>query len=318
MPTPLLNTGQHLELLLKTPRPGEEDILAYYEERLGGIGLNPRLLLLPVDDHLAHRGDGVFETIKYLEGRLYQLDHHLERMKRSASGIFLEAPLPWETIRELVLEVAEAGKARDGMMRLLLGRGPGGFGIDPAECPRSSLYIVAYRFVSPSESWYAKGLTGFRTSIPAKQGYMAHIKNANYLPNVLMTREARENGADVPFCFDERGFLAESAVANICLVDKSGRLLAPKFTNALPGTTILRAMELLKGKVESELRELNEADLLAASEVLLLGTGPDCAAVTGYQGQIIGNGKPGPVSELLRRLIRQDILEYGVPVPGLA
>ena len=133
-----------------------------------------------------------------------------------------------------------------------------------------------------------------------------------------MVHEAHERGMDVPFCFDEEGFLAESAVANLCLVNTEGVLEVPQFTNALPGTTVRRAMELLEGTMEACLRRLTEADILAAREVLMLGTGPDCVAVVEYEGKRIGNGREGPVTALLRGLIRKDTQETGVPVPGLA
>ena len=315
---PILSEQEQLARLLALPRPGEGNILAYYEHRLGGISRSPRLMLLPLDDHLAHRGDGIFETIKYDSGRLYQLDSHLERMRRSAEGIYLEPPCPWEDIRGIALQVAAAGGLPTGSLRILLGRGPGGFGIDPHEPPEASLYVAAYRYRPASEDWYERGLSGFRTSIPAKQGYLARIKNANYLPNVLMIHEARERGMDVPFCYDEEGFLAESAIANICLVNEQGCMEVPQFTNSLPGTTVRRAMELLQGKVESVLRRITEADIPKAREVLMLGTGPDCVAVTSYEGRPIGSGRQGEVAALLRRLIRKDIEENGVPVPGLA
>lgn len=313
----LLSPEDYLARLRSLPRPGEENILAYYEHRIGAIGRDPRLMLLPLDDHLAHRGDGIFETVKYEDGRMYQLDMHLQRMQRSAGGIYLEPPCPWEEIRELILAVAAAGNEKSGQMRILLGRGPGSFGIDPAESPVSSLYIVAYRFAPKPESWYRKGLRGFRTGIPAKQGYLARIKNANYLPNVLMIREARALGKDVPFCFDDEGFLAESAIANICLVNSEGMLEVPEFTHSLPGTTIKRALELLGGKVLHRMRKITEADISRASEVLMLGTGPDCVAVVEYEGQSIGDGLQGPVCLLLRSLIQEDIRTTGVPVPGL-
>lgn len=303
--------------MLATPRPGEANILAFYEHRFQAICREPRLMLLPLDDHLAHRGDGVFETIKYMQGRMYRLEDHLERMRASAEGIHLPPPCPWERIRELTLQVAAAGQEPAGMMRVLMGRGPGGFGIDPAESPESSLYIVAYRFTPRPESWYEAGLKGFRTTIPAKQGYLARIKNANYLPNVLMMREAEARNKDVPFCFDEEGYLAESAIANLCLVDDKGTLNVPLFTNALPGTTIRRALTLLDGEVEHCLRRITEDDILTASELLMLGTGPDCVAVVEYEGQRIGKGQEGPVAKLLRKRIRNDIVTSGLPVPGL-
>ncbi len=314
---PLLSSKEQLDKILNTKRPGEENILAYYEHRLGGICKDPRLMLLPLDDHLAHRGDGVFETVKYVDGRLYRFDEHLERMRRSADGVFLEPPCSWEEMRSIIIEVAAAGKEKTGVMRILIGRGPGGFGISTLECPESSLYVVSYRFSQHDEAWYQKGLKGFRTSIPAKQGYLARIKNANYLPNTLMVMEANKRNMDVPFCFSEDNYLAESAVANIFIVDKEGTLVSPKSNNALSGTVANRALELAEGKVAIKVAPISEDDIRNAREAMMLGTGPECVAIVSYEGQSIGNGKEGEVVSFLRKLIREDVRNTGTPVPGL-
>jgi branched-chain amino acid aminotransferase len=318
MTIPVLSGDDYAQRLLSLPRACAGEILAFYEHRVGAVCTDARLMLLPLDDHLAHRGDGVFETIKYSEGKLYQFVAHLERMKRSAAGLFLAPPCPWEDIGRLILEVAAAGKIPTGQVRVLLGRGCGGFGVDPGECPLSSLYIVAYRFHPKPESWFTAGLRGFRSAIPAKQSYLAQLKNTNYVPNALMIREAGERGLDVPFCFDHEGNLAESAIANICIVDKNGGLAVPEFRHSLRGTTLLRAMELLDGSLPVAVRPIAEEEIFTAREILLLGTGPDCVAISSYEGRSIGNGASGPVAERTRQLIRDDVRRNGVPVPGLA
>lgn len=318
MAVPVYSSEEFLRKMLALPRVCAPEILAFYEHRVGAICTDPKLMFAPLDDHIAHRGDGVFETVKYTEGRLYQFDPHLERMKRSAAGLFLEPPCAWDDIRRIILEVAAAGKEPQGQMRVLLGRGPGGFGIDPDECPETSLYIVAYRFHPKPESVFVNGLKGFRTSIPAKQAYMAKLKNTNYVPNMLMIREAHEKNADTPFCFDDQGYLAESAVANLCIVDASGTLSVPEFTQSLPGTTLLRALELLKGTLPITFRRISEGEVTSAREVILFGTGPDCIAITSYEGREVGNGKAGPIAVKARRLIVEDIRATGTPIPGLA
>lgn len=309
---PTLDSAAYLDRLLAVERPAAANILAFYEHRVGAICHDPRLMLMPLDDHLAHRGDGIFESMKYEHGRIYQLDPHIERMQRSADGLFLDPPCSWAELREIILDVARASGREDGMLRVLVGRGPGGFGIDPSECPVSSLYVTAYVFHPKNEAWYAKGLTAFRSSIPAKQGYLARIKNANYLPNMFMTREAHDRGMDVGFSYDDEGFLAEAAIANVALLDAAGALVVPEFSNALAGTTVLRAMELVSQELPVVFRKVREEDVFAAREVLVLGTSSDCIGVVAYEGQPVGDGRPGPVAARLRALLQADLMEYGV------
>lgn len=309
---PTLDQTTYLKRLLAAPRPHIDSVLAFYDHRVGAICTEATLLLGPLDDHMFHRGDGVFEAMKFVDGRIYQFNEHMERMQRSASSIRLTPPLAWNELGDIALETVRAANTQTGHLRLFLGRGPGGFGVDPSECPNSSFYVVVSRFKPHSESWYEKGLKGFKSSVPARPAHMSHIKDTNYLPAVLMMLEARDKGADTPFVFDADGNLAESAVANICLVDKQGWLVVPEFTHALPGTTIRRAMELLQGKTECVIRRVPESDILQAAEVLMLGTSPNCASIVEYEGQKIGDGKRGPISRLLNGLIEEDIKSNGL------
>lgn len=309
---PILNRESYLERLLGAPRPNIGSVLAFYDHRVGAVCTSGELLLAPLDDHMFHRGDGVFEALKFVDGRIYQYDEHLARMKRSASSIRLEPPALWQELSAAVLDTVRAAGVRTGHLRLFLGRGPGGFGVDPAECPQSSFYAVVSRFSPYPESWYEKGLRGFKSSMPPRPAQTSHIKDTNYLFAVMMTMEAHERGLDTPFVFDAEGCLAESAVANICLVDQAGALVVPEFTHALPGTTIRRAMELLEGRVPCELRRVPEADIFRAAEVLLLGTSPNCASIVEYEGKKIGDGRRGAVSRLLNGLIEEDISKNGL------
>ena len=307
-------TEEYVSKILNTRRAGERDVLAFYEHRLGCICKNPRLMLLPMDDHLAHRGDGVFESVKWQNGKMYQLDAHLERMKRSVKGLDLSPPCTWERLRELTLEVAKAAGTENGLLRIIIGRGSGGFGIDPAECPASSLYIVAYNFHPKPAEWYEKGATAFRSSIPAKAPHMARVKSANYIPNVLMKQEATKRGMDIPFCFDNDDFLAEGATENIALVDQEGTLIVPEFSNALVGTTIMRAIEMLKDEMRIEFHAVREDDLYRAKEVLIFGTTTDCVSIVRFEGQPINDVRPGPVSIKIRELLQKDLAENGLPL----
>jgi branched-chain amino acid aminotransferase len=287
-------------------------VLAFYEHRVGAICKDTRAMLMPLDDHIVHRGDGIFETVKYEDRRLYQLDAHMTRLARSAKAVFIDPPCPWEEVREAVIEVARAGGEPLGLVRVLLGRGPGGFGISASECPRASLYVVAYRFTPLAEEGFEKGFTACKTNIPAKQSWLATIKSVNYLANALMLREAKAKGCDYPFCFDEHGFLAEGAIENVAIVDDRGALVIPELTNALSGTTLMRAVDLVKGEMPVTFRGVTEGDIYQAREVLIFGTTRDCVSVVRYNGKPIHDVRPGPAARRIRSLLRKDIAENGV------
>ena len=308
---PVLDTNAWIEKLRELERPGADNILAFYEHRFGAICRDPRLMLAPLDDHLVHRGDGVFETIRFTERKVIHLDAHLRRLANSAAGLSLTLPCPIEEIRDIVLAVAKAGDEPEGNIRILSGRGPGGFGIALKECPQPSLYVAAYRVPVRTDAWYDKGLTAFRSDVPVKPAMFARLKTTNYLSAVFMTLEAMQKHMDVALTFDANGCLTEAAIANVAVVDAKGALVLPEFKNALVGTVATKAMELAKTFMPVEIRPIPQAELDSVREMMILGTAHECIGVTHFEGRPIGDGKTGPVAHKLRKLIREDLLAGG-------
>jgi branched-chain amino acid aminotransferase len=310
--TKIVSSREFFEKALELPRPGEENIFAFYDHRLDLICKDSRVMLIPLDDHLIHRGDGIFETVKFIDRRIYQLEAHLERMEKNCRAIFITPPVPFTRIRDLVLDVAGAADRQDGYLSLFIGRGPGGFSIDFRECPRSSLYIVARKYLHHPDSFWENGVTAFKSERPAKQGYMARIKSVNYLPNVLMKKESVDKGYDFALCFDENGCLAEGCIENVIIVNNQGKIVIPDLSNALTGTTLMRALDLIKNEVPFVFRTVKESEIYEAREVILLGTTLDAVSVVRYNGQPIHDVRPGPVSKRLRQLLLEDIQKNGI------
>ena len=307
----------YLRALLDAPHPGVDKVLAFYDHRVGHICTDARLMLLPLDDHLCHRGDGLFESINYRDGRIFALDDHLARLRNGTEAIRLAPPCPWEELRQRILDVARASGESHGDIRLLLGRGPGGFGISPDECPQSTLYIVAIRSRLPEASVYEKGLTAFSSAVPPKQQYLAKIKSTNYLPNVFMAREARENGMDVAVTFDENGCMCEAAIANIGIVDKDGVLVTPDMRHILAGTSMQAAFRVAPQRLPVAQRDIRHEDIASAREMLLFTSATLCVAVTHFDGKPIGQGeqagRPGPVALWLKDALLEHMLATGTP-----
>ncbi len=313
MSVPVLDAAAWSARLMELPRHGAAKVTAFYEHRMGAVCRDARFLLVPLDDHMVHRGDAIFESLSFLEGRIVQLDAHLARMRHSAERLKLTPPCSWDEVRSIMIDVAKAGGEPCGGLKVLLGRGCGGLGVDPGECPETSLYMVATKGSPLQESFWQKGLTAAKSDIPAKQEWLAQIKSTNYLANALMAMEAREKGVDLTFSFDEQGYLAEAAIANVAMVDREGRLLLPNFRNALPGTTAILAMDLAKAFMNVVLTDITEEILEQASEVLVLGTTCECVAVTHYNGKPVGDGRPGPMADRLRHLLHDALVTGGVP-----
>ncbi|MGB5922643.1 MAG: aminotransferase class IV [Syntrophobacteria bacterium] len=294
-------------------KPYHQNYLAMYSSVLGGVVTDPFLMTIPVDDHMVHRGDGIFEAFKCVNGNIYNLTAHLERLERSARAVYLTLPASLEHITDLVIGTIRIAGTRDCLIRLFVSRGPGGFTTNPYECPSSQIYIVACNPSVYPEEQSTEGVFIKSSSIPVKRSYFATIKSCNYLPNVLMKKEAVDAGVQYTVSIDENGFLGEGSTENIGLVTPDRTLKFPRFARILKGTTVTRVAELAEslvanGKLEQVVFEditLNEA--YSGAEILLFGTTFDILAAVIFDGHAIGSGRPGEIYQLLLELLTRDI-----------
>jgi branched-chain amino acid aminotransferase len=284
-----------------------------YSSWYGGIIKDPSLMMVPVDDHLVHRGDGVFEAMKVVQGKVYLMNDHLDRLETSAAQLSIPWPFSREKIVEIIHETVKAAAASEAIVRLFMARGPGGFSTNPYDSVGTQLYCVVTAFKAMPEVKYTEGVLIGKSKIPPKDPWFATIKSCNYLPNVMMKKEAIDRKLDFTIGFDSQGFVTEGSTENIILVNAQGELVRPYLRQILKGTTMMRALHLandlvrqgqVKGVIE---KDLHEKDLLSAKEVMMVGTTLDVLPVTSYEGQKIGDGKVGFVAQTLRRLLREDM-----------
>jgi 4-amino-4-deoxychorismate lyase len=295
-----------------------------YSSVLGGIVTDPALMILPLDDHMVHRGHAVFDTALIANGMLYQLDAHLERFLRSAEMARIPLPFPPEHMRQIIIDTAAASGQRAASVRYWLSAGPGGFGLSSAECVGSSFYVMIFRETTYPESYYTKGMKVITSTVPIKPPLFARVKSNNYLPNVLVVLEAKDHGADNGIFIDERGLIGESSNMNVVFVTQEKVLRHPTFDAILAGVTIQRLMHLGRRLVtQGDLRDIVVADMTveegrAAAEMMLVGSSIKVAPIVEWDGQPIGDGTPGPIARKLLDLWQQDTLtatDQLIPVP---
>jgi branched-subunit amino acid aminotransferase/4-amino-4-deoxychorismate lyase len=310
---PVLSFNAIVDRLHNLKKPYFGHYLAMYSSWYGGIVTEPSLMMVPIDDHLVHRGDGIFEAFKCIDWKVYGLDRHLDRLERSACGAFLPLPLDRPQLVRTILETITAGNSPNCVIRVFVSRGPGGFSINPYESPESQLYVVITELAMPNQEKYDIGVTLKSSKIPMKKAYFANMKNCNYLPNVLMKKEAEDAGVDYTVSLDDQGFLGEGATENVGIINKKREFIVPRFSKVLKGVTITRVMELAAALVaKGDLEGIREGDISPeeaynAAEVMVFGTSFDVLPVVNYDGRIIGDGKPGPIFKKLLALIREDI-----------
>ena len=312
-PIPIIDASVWMGNRAAYAQPWHRNYYAFYSSVLGGITTDPLLMAAPFDDHLVHRGDGVFETAKCVEGAIYALRPHLARLRASAERIGLARKWTDADLSQLIVETVRSGGRRDALIRLILSRGGGSMGINPADCPEPHLYILAYAANRPFMDAHPEGAKAVTVDVPLKPSWFATIKTCNYLPNAMMKRAAAAAGADFPVAFDERGFLAEGATENLGIVTRDGQLRLPKPDRILSGITVQRAAELAQELVRDgrlaavENGDIDRASVAQAAEVLVFGTTPDVTAVTRFDGKPVGDGRPGSVQSALNRLLTVDI-----------
>ncbi len=294
-------------------RPGTKNYLAMYSSLFQGFTKDPELMLIPVDDHVAHRGDGVFEVMRCVNGRVYKLEEHLARLESSAEKISLSLPPEYNNIRDIIEELINLGGEKDCIIRVLISRGPGSFGINPYDCPENYMYVNSIRYTKPPERYYREGVTLITSCIPIKKSFFATIKSCNYLPNVLMKMEAIQSRVDFSVSLDEEGYIAEGATENIAVLGKDDVLRFPRFKRTLAGITaqqIFRSSErLVKEGILKGVRfdNIPRQDAYAAKEIILTGTSIDVVPVVKYDDNIIGDGKPGPIFKRLIKMLQDDM-----------
>jgi 4-amino-4-deoxychorismate lyase len=286
---------------------------AFYSSQLGGVVTDPALMVIPFDDHMVHRGHGIFDTAGIVNGRIYDLEAHLDRFLKSAERSKLKVPSSRAEMRDVIIRTTAASGLRDGSIRYWLSSGPGSLDLTPVANADPGFFVMIFPGLVYPDRWKTDGVRVMTTTYPIKPPLYAITKTTNYLPNVLMQMEAKEKGFDNGVFIDHDGHVGESSNMNVAFVAHDDVLVHPKFDHILSGCTSLRLLELAQQLVTTgQLKDVRVADLtmqdaLAAKEMLLIGSSVRVAGIVQWDEHKIGNGKPGPIAAALLALLEEDM-----------
>lgn len=272
---------------------------------------------ISVFDHGLLYGDGVFEGIRVYEGCVFRVQQHIDRLYESAKAIALEIPVPPDQMTEVVVETIRRNDRRNGYVRLVVTRGEGDLGLDPANCKKPTIICIVDDLKLYPAEFYTKGIQAVTASTRqiSPGVFDARIKSLNYLNNILAKIEARRAGALEAVMLNEHGFVAECTGDNIFIVKRGALLTPPLSDGALAGITREAILEIAATlSIPASEAHLTRFDLFNADECFLSGTGAELIPVVSIDDRRIGDGGPGKISLRILEAFRKIITKGGVHV----
>ena len=256
--------------------------------------------VVSVFDHGFLYGEGVYETLRTYQRRLFLFDRHARRLRRSAGMIALDLPFSDDDLLQAIMEtMGRADPSDEAYVRVLVTRGVGELTYDPKATPSHTLAIIVKPQVDPPEAAYRDGVAVAIVDIirnhPGSVNPM--IKSNNLMNNALAMQEALRRGAFEGVMRNYRGELTECTTANLFVVKDGSVLTPPLDAGILPGITREFIVEI--GHAAGiDVREavLRDEDLYSADEAFLTSTTREAVPIVTVDGRAIGTGKPGPVT----------------------
>jgi branched-chain amino acid aminotransferase len=289
-----------------------------------------RDVIVSVGGHLTHRdraaispfdsavqgGDAVWEGLRLYGGRIFRLEEHLARLRRSAAALAFEAVPPDSEIIEQVRQTLLANGMTDNVhVRLTLTRGVKvTSGMDPRLNTGGPTLIVLAEHKPPVYDLAGIRLITASVRRPPPDCLDPKIHHNNLLPSILAKVEANAAGADDAVMLDTRGFVAETNATNLFLVS-GGRLGTPAAYACPEGITRGAVLDLAaEAGLPCDIGDFSLAQFYTANEVFVTGTMGGLVPVLGIDARAIGDGRPGPVTGRLMSMFAGLTAKSGTPL----
>jgi branched-chain amino acid aminotransferase len=259
-------------------------------------------------DSVVQGGDAVWEGLRLTGGRIFALDEHLARLRRSAHALAFSAVPSDAEITAEIRRTLEVNGMRDGVhIRLTLTRGVKvTSGMDPRLNQAGPTLIVLAEFKDPVYDKTGIRLITSSVRRSAPDSLDPKIHHNNLLPSILAKVEANVAGADDAVMLDHRGFIAETNATHVFFVSDvfgDAVLCTPTTASCPEGITRATVLRLAAGAgIVTAEGDYTLPQLYNAAEAFVTGTMGGLASVVSVDGRTIGSGAPGPLTKQFSEL----------------
>ena len=261
-----------------------------------------------IEDRGFQFGDSIYEVVVAYAGRLFLLEPHMRRLRRSAAAIALNYPFDAAPLEPIITEGLRRSEFRDALIYMQITRGfaPRSHAIPDGITPT---VVMTFKPLPPVPDALRQQGARMMTTIDTRWAN-CYVKATTLLPNILAKNEASRRGYDDAIFITKTGEVRECTSANV-FIAVDGELMIPPRTEAiLHGVTqgfLLDCAAAIDVHVREQ--EFNVEALRAADEVFMSGTTVEALGITWVDGAPIADGRVGPITKRLYEEFRRRVRE---------
>ena len=257
-------------------------------------------------------GDGLFETIRVYSGKIFRLEHHLDRLFQSARSILIELPITRNEIRSAIYAALKLNGLSNSIVRLTVTRGEldSGVNVDYSSPPTIVILVKPVKAISKKTYKEGIGIKLYKKSAIRTQGISNKIKSCNYLSNIILRENALKENFFEAILLDHNHNVTEGTISNIFII-KNNQLKTP-ITNEFVLSGIIRQAILdlcLENNIPFKEDLITERELYEADELFLTNSAIEILPVRNINHHKLKNRGIRPMTKHIHMLLLKSFEE---------
>ena len=257
-------------------------------------------------------GDGLFETMRVYSGKIFRLEHHLDRLFQSARSIFIELPITRNEIRSAIYAAIKLNGLSNSIVRLTVTRGELGSGVNVDYSSPPTIVILVKPVKAISKKTYKEGIgiKLYKKSAIRTQGISNKIKSCNYLSNIILRENALKENFFEAVLLDHNHNVTEGTISNIFII-KNNQLKTPILNEFVLSGIIRQAiLDLcLENNIPFKEDRITERELYEADELFLTNSGIEILPVRNINHHKLKNRGTRPMTKHIHMLLLKSFEE---------